>query len=66
VLIAMQQDSLNVIAKLPQRHCETPSTPLRGAFATKQSILSLFERMDCFAALAMTGETAWLAAETRG
>jgi hypothetical protein len=30
-------------------------TSLRGALATKQSILSLRGEMDCFASLAMTG-----------
>jgi hypothetical protein len=35
---------------------EYPNLSLRGALATKQSILSSFGNMDCFATLAMTNK----------
>src|SRR3979409_1873041 len=43
------------LARIAPRECETVShSSLRGALATKQSILSLCRAMDCFASLAMT------------
>src|ERR1700722_13244463 len=42
------------LGRLAPRDRECMSTSLRGALATKQSILSLRCKMDCFASLAMT------------
>jgi hypothetical protein len=53
-LIFRGRDFQAQLGRIAPRGRESVSTSLRGALATKQSTLSLWGKMDCFAPLAMT------------
>src|SRR4051812_40868325 len=59
--ISIGYNFLNGCSGEKRRYVCAHSSSLRGAPATKQSILSLLGEMDCFASLAMTAESCGLA-----